>query len=749
MQSFEISKFKGVNKIVEASKLEPGETQQLYGALINNGSIQSMPMPSYETKDVSFPVPHIELDQTGFTIGSWNPGAAASSTTVSGAIQHRIAFHVNYSLGVDIPVTVMLLLKGTYATATSNIYMSIYTETGAQPTTDITAKRLQSFTLRTSDPNRVWRGFTATASQATGGVCWFVFDIVIADASSHTLYGHPSQSTLTKYQSGGAWTDWGVAWPGKDKPQFMVIDSQQTTNARDVHQMTTVKTPFRPWQGSVTVGSFGFSTATPLTYFGGAALCVLEVPEATSDYKRTIILAYDPSGGGTCISTLAATGFPQANIVTSINLIRVGNVIAATAPGVEFCFPLTLLDWPAAGFDVDYSATSFQNYIALCGGGTDGTTSITPPNKKPCYIDLTAAGLPIHSGYAGISVRGYGAAGTPDEPMYVMDFGNHLIYFRNADYPFRMWYGIAGQIDSFNADENLSQAEPILSVEKYGNEFLVFFASEIKKYSGVPRYAVLSRVKDTGVLNSRFVKPANNGVFILSTDGFWFFNGVFNQVLDKPSILQNNKQRYLCQASDYTIHQPRLIHFPNIHSVGLVFQRYSTNPYNHTAIWLYDYWTGDWNRYYMITSGSYGGTFQMSAIPYETTWIYDGSYKGLMLESDSKFSPFIVETGWIDVDSRMDKKRFLHFTMEATNPAASQIISVTIDYDNGVSYTFDSVDLRVTDGGVYTKIEKMVPATASRFKILVSCNTTGTPAPTNEQVKIHKFNMFYEPGKQK
>ena len=757
MKSFEISKFKGVNKIIEASKLEPGEMQELYGAYLNDGSIQSMPMPSYDTEDKTFPVPNILHNYTGYLDAIWNsdtdfaPVAYAAGGT-------KMAVQFPDDIPANEPVTLMFLLESAVHTVTDGTYsyqLSIHVDNGGNPNPTELVAAFNSHGSENQDEYRKWCSFTCIPTTAPGANWWAVLTIISPYASSVVnVYGHPSQNLTTKVYSGASWVPWSSVYSGIPQPQVMVIDSVQSSDGEEVDQSTTINTPFTPWSGEVTFsGGFGSRTCTitsGIDRFLGAALSIMEVPDAAGDYKRTLVITSSgsPLGGQlSCISRFQIGGAETVNIIPKMSIIKVGNILAVTAPGIEFCFPLVLVDNHDTNTGPDYGAVWFQKNLILTGGGTDGRWNNGTENNKPVYIQFVNPNLSPSSS-TSISFKNYSASSVPDKPEHVVEFASHLIFIRNFQYPFRMWYGNAGEVDSFNAYENLSQAEAVLSVEKYGNDLLIFFASEIKKYSGSPRYAVLSTIKETGILNSKFKQKVSEGVFILAIDGLWVYNGVLTRVIDRPQIFNANKKRYMYQATNATVCSSRLVKFPEIHSIGIVLQKYETSP-DVVAIWLYDYWAQDWYRYYVSSDTDTGGVMEMAALPYHTNWIRDGAYSGLMLENESKFSPFQLETGWIDVDPRMDKKRFLHFTMEATNPAASQLIDVTIDYDNGTSYAFTDIDLRVTDGSVYAKIEKMVPATASRFKISVSCNTTGTPAPTNEQVKIHKFNIFYTDGKQK
>jgi len=761
----EISKFKGVNRIVDASKLEPGEMTTLQGALINTGSLCNMPMPSYDTADVTFPIPVVIENESGYSRGSWNPLLATNYTSFAGAVNTRIALLSLATIPTNQPVTVFFLMKGTITSALPYMTVSVLDAVGPNPSTDRTLYRLNSFTLNSSDPTRVWRGFTIVVDSAAVNPKWVVLDIFGAVGASFDLYGHPTHTQDVQEYSGGTWQSWGTLHPGQSKPQFVVVSqgtqvSTATDSARLVSQMGEVNLPFNTWQGGVQCFATNQSFTTgSFTAWGGASLSVIEIPKATGTYKRSLIMNSD-TNGGVLSGPLTGTSL-YANVIPKVNLVRVGNVIAATAPGVQYCIPITLMDTPYRAFDTDFHAVSFQNYLALCGGGTDGLAyGSTGVNKKPVYLDLTLTGNPIHSGYAGICVKSYAAALTPDEPMFVLNFGESLIYVRNRDYPYRMWYGTAGTVDTFNAYENLSQAEPVLNVAKYGTEFLAFFSNQVKKYSGVPRYAVLAPIKETGVKNGRFIVRANGGLYVLCSDGLFFYNGVFNPVLDKAQIFETNHRRYTGQASNYDIHQTRLAHLEKQHAIAIVLQRSHMDSavYKDTDIWFYDYWTSDFYQYWLNDYDAQCGVYQMAAVPYDVPWLldyqYTPNYSGLMCESSTAFSPMNVETGWIDPLPVMDKKHFLHFTMEATNTVASLLISLTVTYDNGLSYTWSDIDLHTAADSegrtpTYTKIEKQVPAHAGRFKVAITCNAIIASTPTTEQIKIHKFTLWWDDGKPK
>jgi hypothetical protein len=787
MQPYEISRFKGVNKLIDSSKLEPGEMVQLKGASISDGSIKNLPMANtgamYELAE-TFPVPTIVLDKTAYSLGDWNPGTASNSTVVEQLTCTDVAFKISVNVAAKEPMTFMLLAKCN--TNNAEMLVSLYLDNSgsigeAIPSTTLSHPQIPSGSLGTADTIRMWKAFTLVPNLAVNSDCW----VSISIPTSVTFYGHPSQNQSVLAAT-GSWASWASAFPGKAAPQFMYITSHQSTGS-EVLSMGSTELPYEPWQGNVIAADNSFTVADLAR--GGAAFsgCALAVYENANNgdvnYRRSIITFTD-GVGGRCISKIGYSGGTSqysVSIIPKVNFIITaagsrGCVLSATVPECQYCFPITLMDRYIGNNSINPSISSsltgeygvciFQDCVALTGGGTDGYVSPgATPNNKPNYISLRgfAGGTSpedIGAGFSAVNIRGYSASGVPDKPSLVVNFGEHVIYLKNSKYPFRMWYGNPGEIDSFNALENVSQAESILGTRILGNELLIFFANKIRRFSGVPRYGSITTIKETGIENSRFVTKANGGLFILSTDGLWFYNGGFSLIPDKSKIFTQvigSGNVPLSSSSDYAMYQSRLIHVPNMHCIGIVrqdFDRYAQ--YAHTSIWFYDYWTEQWFEYYNQTLTQVG-TFPMSIFRTDSVWVRDplqsanGPDGGFMMENVNNFSPFSFETGWIDPQPGLDKKRFLHFVLEGTRMSSgfAPEITILLTFDDGSTISWTTT-FGSTPSGDYVAKEKMLGITARKFKVGMSCVGGGSVGPyTNPQVQIHRFIMFYESGKQK
>jgi hypothetical protein len=766
----EISKFKGVNRIIDASKLEPGEMTTLQGAIINTGSLCNMPMPSYELADQTLPIPYFIENKTVYGLGGFDPTLATNHSTIPGILGAggKIALFSLSSIPTGVPVTIFFLVQKTFVAGAGSqwLYVDVYDAVGPNPSTNRTLKRLSACSVSSSDPKRVWMGYTLVVDPAAVNPRWVVLTHALLYGSTMEIWGHPSASHNQDCQvyNGSSWSSWATSFPGKAKPQFAVVStdtqvSTATNSARLITQMGKVDLPFEPFWGAITAGSYSF---TGLTNWGNGSLCVLDVPRATSTYKRAFIMDNGIN------DTFTGTGL-IANVVPRINLVRVGSIVAATSPGCRSCVPITLMDVPYQSSTSDFSAAVFDKYLLLTGGGTDGGTYgdayESVRNRKPCYLDLASNGSPVNSGGSGFQVKSFSST-PPDEPQIVVSFGGYPIYAKNRLYPYRMWYGqTAGTVDTFlyssaTCWENLSMSEAILNLISDGSEMLVVFASSIFKYSGVPRYANYRCIHEAGARNGSSIIKAHGGVFLLLSDGLWFYTGAFSQIIDKPKIFNFLGGRRMGLSSNFMVHQSRMGHLENQHALVFLLEQsyYDTPSHSNSTLWLYDYWTGDFFQYWLNDSLGNCGIFQVECLPYDTVWLLDypyvPNYSGLMCESSTHWSPMNVETGWIDPLPVMDKKHFLHFTMEATNTVASLLISLTVTYDNGVSYTWSDIDLHTaadSDGHtpIYTKIEKQVSTHAGRFKVAITCNVANPSTPTTEQIKIHKFTLWWDDGKPK
>jgi hypothetical protein len=761
MIPFEVSKFKGVNRIVDPAKLEPGELTTLQGAYLEHGAIESLNYPSGGT----ISEPYFIVNQTNYGLQTNDYDAEENQSIVYNS---SLAFKVTLNSKMDDILSGMIQVKSYPGQIACR--MQLFTDNAGIPQSNLVEDELTHWSTSEEETQKCWRGCSIKLKADRVGVYWVVFTFT-GSYSGMFLYGHQNVS-CDVYVNTGSWESWSSAYSGKSRPQFALIGSRvpeeslpSTNNIDVLKNSVAIDVPFSEASGLMTLTSG--SVKIDQGNFRAYSLAVLETP-----YGKTLISQTD--GWNHQLVTISApwtnqlggsSASVQCSVSTGITIFQHGNIVAVTAEGVPYCIPLTLSDEirkrPSAGGtyyrSTPYSAAVFQNYIALSGGGNgQNTYDFDDPMMTPCYIKLggdAGAGLP--SDMYPTTFR-FSAPGTPRYPELVTSFAEHLIFANSYEYPFRMWYGTAGTIDTFNAFENISDSEPLLCMVPHGSSELIFgTGSRIYRYAGSPRYATKSTIHAPGIKSGSLIVSAMDVLFILAKDGLWAYDGSMVPMTDAADIICVDEQKDLGFVGS-AVTGAQIFAVPRYHAIGLLLLKWNTTSKKiDKELWFYDYKLKYWYQYYfrfgtssdfksigVANVGRYSGNRAYVFDSLSTDW---SGNNGVLFGNPGVFSPMLVETGWLDPNSQMDQKGFKTFTMKTSNVAGSLPITITVSFDNGAPDVVWQAELCGTAGKKYTKIEKLIGTTASKFKVSISRPSM----PTMEQIKIHEFTMWYVDGKAK
>lgn len=342
-------------------------------------------------------------------------------------------------------------------------------------------------------------------------------------------------------------------------------------------------------------------------------------------------------------------------------------------------------------------------------------------------------------------------------PLGVLSYNNFLMFYnvRNAAdevcLPHRMYFSTAGAVDGFSSSqyENLSDGKPVLWIEEWFGSLIIFFADHIKRYTGTPGNAVLETIFYVGVPCGEMVCKTPKGIFFLSSEGLYLYNGSFQRVEDKSTYFDNanftNALEDGWMAYDY-IYEDLLFYPGNASQVNVFNTRkmlfrqldYSVSgqdyPSAANGIRIFNYY----DNLNMKTAISFPGIAHVKELY--------GS-KAVSPQSGIKYKLPTIQSGFIDVDPVYEQKRFDCCVLDVEDDGSngSNSIVVTFYFDDNTSIISSSTsitDYPNTKSVLSLKFRIDKQARLIKYKIV---GNSGTLAQDSGQLIIYKIKFIYDP----
>jgi hypothetical protein len=641
---------------------------------------------------------------------------------------------------------------------------------------------------------------------------WSIANTTSGTGTGMLLFGcSESNSSGILALNGATWESYTSFWSGKNAPQFKILNriisdintNLPRTNLSSITQIGTVRLPFNSWTGVLNINQEGMKVSqdasglidsASLPSWGGGSLCTMErIDDNGNSYRAVLIKSEGLSGEKlTWSGYLGPDGKATVSIYPYTTLVRNKYLIGACAVGGESFVPITLCD-DYQPVDCDYQSATFNCFLALSGGGTDGwlnkADSLNQPqnnNKYPVYIDFRYKLKDLSSRNTWITIKAYQKPGDknaptltpivdlPDYPAFVVSFGGSLIYANGRNGVGEYWSSSANSVTYFAYIQFASQTEQIRSVKQHETDLLFFLESQIIRFNGVPGAEQLTKLANFGLPSSRLVCSTPIGLFIVGNDGFYIFNGSIQPMPDKPLVIFE-EQAKLRSFGNQPFQVSQVLHIPSYHCIALGYPipngtDTSQSPMLFYKIILYDYYLQDWYEYnFSATADTLPGTSSQiiartapgaagmcCAIDgcLESAFIWDNPtpsssgtvmYGGLIFKNPSTSSGYQnieVTTGFIEVEPQLTHKKFLRIETEVSTLVDGGTLYIDVEYENGVSVPQISHNLTLDQSGVattasYLTFQDSIGATARWIKI------TFTSSSLNK-VKIHRLKIFYE-----
>lgn len=558
------------------------------------------------------------------------------------------------------------------------------------------------YEVKTSDPQKVWRGFIAGLNQTFDGPNLSV-GIYTEPGSDVQVYGHPSCSGWVQFdnEADTTPTPWNSVHAGQLQPMVVIVRS--TTGIVD--DMKAITLPYTTKKIAGTIGTDRvFSESSIIEPHILATVHNSSAPT----YKNAII----SSIGGVNQPVNGWTG-QDAYITSKTILVKKDNVIAATAPDTQYCVPIMfqkpgLIDPDDTDTVINHDtldAIVSNGNLILTGCGIDATSHV------PNYVDLaTNHGKALSVG--------------PDAPEFIDLQGLALVFSKNYKFPFRMWYGVPGIINSFSPNfiENIFLGDPIITTAKFSNSLLYFSPTEIKRFSGVPGPgSVAPQIWTEGTKSKFGVVETKIGIFCLLDRQLYLYNGSMLPVKDLSDIIREKNDELRTEAF--------LIHLEKEEEILI-----QLDPSDSDCI-IYNYAQQKF-RTIDITSSFWRGS--LPGLNRNILYVDGSNFKTLY--GGSTYAAIIVQSGWISFAAELKNIKYLKFIIEASATSVDTLINIQFDFENISPIIYNNINLKHGTNEYVEVIEKL-GVTARRFKYTI------TSSATIEQPKIHRIKVYPEIAK--
>jgi hypothetical protein len=718
MQIFEINAFGGLNLQSDSRKIKAGEFTSLINANVEDGSIKADAVDSL----LAMPISKVLYNGIGSLNYEhpWRPGASGGNN------QYATFFNESLATGDNIEVAIPFYLSGIASAdlATANnewIGLSIYNYTSATiPSARIDAGIGQiagfgycEFTTGVAGygSGSFYVTHNALIASAATGFCAIINRT--PSASGYNGIIDSSAYVTQKYSTAGVVTA-TAAWVTNNTPWSCVIVKNTFSGGHvlNIYPFITVNET-RNIKLSYAAASANHSYYDNLASGDQMVFSRLWVPDEPN-YKNSFFCS------GNALSRYQLNRFTE---VASTNTNRDAtisndfNLIEASGGARYISVPETknsiLVD-----FDPGYFTNYFTAYRKL------------PRKSSHCvfqdYLIIIRNGA-ICAYKFNVPMSSYAMNVVPlstptfTAPRGVITYNNYLIFYNVIGLTgnlrrHRMYFSAAGQVDSFSTTqyENLSDGKEILWIEKWYGSLIIFFADEIKRYTGTPGNASLETIFYKGVSCGEMVCKTGRGIFFLSNDGLYVFDGSFTKVTDLSQTFDFANIQYAQQDGwmEFNNKKQELYFYPGYDSKINIWnaqnnyfrQKDYTTAVCSAGMRLFNYY----DNADLKTAISYPSITHISKI-----------------EGGSTYQPVTAQSGWIDPSEGKTGYDQKHFD------------SAIIEYKQAsAAGTFDAY--------IYTDdLDDSTPAASASATSLSGSGSFGSlKLPINRDAKLFRYKLI-------
>jgi hypothetical protein len=693
MASIKIDDFKGQNNHDDPVVLKPNEFSQLYNATSDNNVLTTIQAPLARTWAIPTA---IDLYSGN---GGWN--------IITNPITQNIILQRCNSTSLVIPAnTLITFFAYMKKSAAYTFEARIYSSTGSVP--NDTPYQNVTGTIATviptgTDSEYQWYRFLVTPSvDVTNPWIGFISNGAIAASG---LVGDDTNASGNVYVSGdggSTWTDYATGYAGSNAPYFPTyIGTAQ--GAVDDYQSIVLPHP-------LSTGSNAATTGLSFTADGYATGCQV-ISERVSG-KNTIREIRFCASSSVISSTKGTTTW--CVIAPQTNIIRVGKVLAFSAPGAVSCVPF-MLTTP----DIDTGA--YAPLSATCLGYNIITNQELPYTATVIsthyysYLNLVD----------GLTYR-ISTLSPWSQYQFVIVYNNTLCFLNSTSDPSEFTYSLPGTVNNFTSGgtDYLGLGETITGVTIYKDWLVIGFTTKIKAFTGIPGDGTLAVISpNNGISNPRGFALGENALFILSGHHIFVYTGAWEEMFDMTAVL---READLVRVAT---------------SLSLAYDSKDRELYINYAparVLVYNFMHQFWRTQYTPSTGGISTIFQ----GLESPVIQQSNFYQLNKLAENVGNPYAeasITTGWWDPDPDHQKTTYQRLVIEYHPTSTSVSLVVTVEYDDGDIVTFPAEDTQ----GVTTLLKYSsyrLAKEASRIKVKLECSAISEP------FSITAMYLFFEPG---
>jgi len=743
---YEISDFKGLNLHDEARKIAPGEFTSLINASTDNNAIKADAVDAL----INMPVPVQLINTMGDTRYEFPWLGATATATWDIPVAIYLSGYYNgdestYPSGQGYG-GVISVLAPFYLSASSTSASQAFWKVGVFPNN---ASGSPSGTPFASGADfftyKDYQNSNALVGTATGYVyqnqCRSVWE-------AFAIYSQPS-GVWVEFQGVKGLAGSGVATAGITAKSYTSASGWATTNTR---WSCVISKYSNSNSGHVLNIIPMINQSNDRAFFavgaGGNSYTITSAPGVSADIcsfgrfrfnGSTVKSGFKVGGVGTIGQVNQQTPYGVTGLLqeyADFNLIQNNSMISFSAPENSNGMLIDYFNDGIPKYTYTGSQDKYKRKIASCY--FNGYV-VYARNGKPLNAILLSNNLNNN-----FETTTYTQLSTPTfyNPRGVISYNNFLMFYNvvnNSDdssLKHRMYFSTAGMVDAFasNQYENLSDGQEILWIEEWYGSLIVFFADRIKRYTGTPGNATLETIFYRGVSCAEVVCKTGRGIFFVSTDGLYLYNGTFQRIMDWSTKFDQANSKSLKEDGwlEFNDKSQELYFYPGYNSVVNVWNA------KHNFFRQKDYTSA-------VCSAGMRFFKYYHNMDLKTAISYPSITHVSQVEAGTTYQAINVQSGWIDVsegqgNSNYEQKRFDRCIIEysgQTAGAVAQVVSV-VGIDNfgdrvitlnNSSFTWINADDMVTD--MYAELVALIVATGEP----VTC-TYITPATHDDGIYI-------------
>ncbi len=695
MQIFEINVFGGLNLKNDSRKIAPGEFTTLKNAYTKEGAIKADAVDAL----ISMPVPvtlanHIGAYAKEVALGS----AATSATGVTAAIYITGNFVSGDVIHFGVPRKVGSGTNGSQVLSS----VGLYNGTTAGPSASIDSGYLNIVSINT----------LVSASAAPSGVVYEFYEAMVTGATSAMWIRVNGPTAIACGTSPTASTMVCGASGWASGSRFSCVVYKDSISAAG-HVLNIVPVVMSNDQTRTQVDTV--SGSNQITFPGWKEYYFSRTfVSGCAPYNSFFSLAYNGPGGN-YTNSLAGISLINADSkrYSDLNFIQADKIFAFTHNESQNSVAVDHNHYQDSTYDLQHSTMRPTNKRSACFFNG----YFIPARNGPLVAYKTAVALgngadPATRALVEFPLR----TPTFENPRIILNYNNYLMVFNVKDEMHRMYFSTAGAIDGFSATqkENMSDGEEVLWAEEWFGSIILFFSSKIKRYTGTPGNASLETIFYKGVPSAEVVCKTGNGIFFLTNDGLYVYNGSFAPVKDLSTKFD-------------------LANFDNVNQDGWL-------EYNGKKQELYFYeghssliniWNTEYNYFRQKDYTTAVCTGEMRLFKYTDNMNLKNaiSYPSIThvseIEAGTTYQPVTAESGWIDPSEGKTGYDQKHFD------------SAIIEYKQAsAAGTFDAY--------IYTDdLDDSTPAASASATSLSGSGSFGSlKLPINRDAKLFRYKLI-------